>query len=81
MFDKNTFKDAFRSWVQNNPTATEEDALGFCQSQIPAKMFEQHCWLVEQSLQWFTWLKKNHTFDDDFSEEDTNHSAAGRILC
>lgn len=81
MFDKNTFKDAFRSWVQNNPTAKEEDALGFCQRSIPAAVYASNYWLVEQSLQWFSWLQKQRTFDDDEFHDEFNQADSGRLLC
>ena len=74
LFDKNRFKENFRAWVNENPAASEEDALLYCQAQIPAKNIASQYWLVEQSVQWFTWLKTRRTFDgagqyhDDESE-------------
>ena len=81
MFDKNSFKDAFRSWVQNNPKALEEDALRFCQRSIPASVYASNYWLVEQSLQWFAWLQKQRTFDDDEFHDEGNHADSARMLC
>jgi|GEM_PF-663578 len=73
VFDKNVFKDAFRAWVQAHPKASEEDALAFCQARIPANQVVKHYWLVEQSLQWFTWLKSRRAFEhDDFREDDAD---------
>ena len=69
-FDKNAFKNAFRSWVQGNPTAADEEALAFCRAHIPTNQIMTHFWLVEQSLQWFGWLKSQRAFDHhDFHEE------------
>ncbi len=75
MFDKNLFKNAFRSWVQNNPGATEEEAKEFCSANIPATAIASHYWLVEQSLEWFGWLKKRKTFDEREIVEEEAASA------
>ena len=82
VFDKNVFKEAFRAWVQTHPRATEEDALAFCQARIPAAQIVTHHWLVEQSLQWFSWLKSTRAFEnDDLREESESHlDSAGRTL-
>lgn len=63
-FDKNAFKDAFRAWVQAHPRASEEEALAFCHARIPASHIVANYWLVEQSLQWFAWLKSRGAFDE-----------------
>lgn len=70
MFDKNFFKDAFRSWVMKNPIASEEDALAFCQANIPAKDYVSFYWLVEQSLQWMQWLQTQTPAVADYAEDD-----------
>ncbi len=57
MFDKNQFKSAFRRFLEARPTATEDEALEFCQQNIPAHQMASEYWLVEQSMQWFKWLK------------------------
>jgi hypothetical protein len=70
MFDKNKFKEAFRSWVESNPRANQNDALAFCQAHIPANQIVSSHWLVDQSLQWFSWIKSRKTFEqDDFHDE------------
>lgn len=86
-FDKNAFKNAFRSWVQANPRAADEDALAFCHTHIPASQIMSHFWLVEQSLQWFGWLKSRKAFDhQDFHEEGHDdglveaHAAGSRTV-
>ncbi|NBW81733.1 hypothetical protein EBR21_08260 [bacterium] len=68
MFDKNHFKEAFRSWVQHNPTASEQDALSFCRDNIPASCIVSHYWLIEQSVQWFKWVHQTRALDDPFFE-------------
>lgn len=86
MFDKNFFKDAFRSWVLSNSTASEEEALAFCQSHIPAHVFASNYWLVEQSLQWFIWMKTQAQFDavelheEDEAWEDSDPATTGRLV-
>lgn len=82
MFDKNSFKDAFRSWVQNNPDATEDDARAFCQIAIPAHAYHGHYWLVEQSLQWFHWLKAQRALEaESLAMDGDDGEEGGRILC
>ncbi|MBM3382845.1 MAG: hypothetical protein FJY29_10430 [Betaproteobacteria bacterium] len=68
MFDKNHFKEAFRSWVQRNPAASEQEALDFCQANIPASCIASHFWLIEQSVQWFKWVHQTRAIDDPFFE-------------
>lgn len=80
MFDKNHFKEAFRSWVQRNPTATETDALSFCQSHIPAHCVASHYWLIEQSVQWFKWVHQTRAVDDPFFETQ-DLSEARKHVC
>ena len=80
-FDKNTFKDAFRTWVQSHPTANDEEALAFCQTHIPASQIMSHYWLVEQSLQWFTWLRSRGAFDhEDFQDGGALDEGGSRTL-
>lgn len=57
MFDKNHFKSAFRRFLELTPAANEDDALEFCQKNIPSHRIASEYWLVEQSLQWFKWVK------------------------
>lgn len=76
MFDKNFFKDAFRSWVFQNPHASEEEALAFCQAHIPAREYVTYYWLVEQSMQWLHWLQTQTPSAvemDDEGCQDTRH--------
>lgn len=80
MFDKNFFKDAFRSWVRNNPRASEEEALAFCQANIPAQYFASHYWLVEQSIQWFGWLKSQVPSAEDLQEEAQAYADCGHLI-
>lgn len=80
MFDKNSFKVAFRQWVEGHPEATEEEAKRFCQNAIPASAYVSHYWLVEQSLQWFQWLKRRPRADDlDLGDED-DEAPEGTLL-
>ena len=81
MFDKNTFKDAFRSWVENNPNASQEEALNFCQSHIPAGVYASNYWLVEQSLMWFAWLHDCKSSEPDDFHDNSNEDGDNRILC
>jgi hypothetical protein len=80
MFDKNQFKEAFRSWVQRNPMASEQEALNFCQLNIPASCIASHYWLIEQSVQWFKWVHQTRAIDDPFFE---SHDAleARKYVC
>lgn len=84
VFDKNLFKDAFRSWVEHNPKASSEDALEFCQKLIPTGEYSRHYWLVEQSLQWFKWLQESKsTLLDEDSQLDSRffQPASRNNLC
>jgi hypothetical protein len=73
-FDKNRFKEAFRTWVAANPSASDEQAIEFCHYNIPPQHMMKQNWLVEQSLQWFQWIRKSRALssnsDDSFHEED-----------
>ncbi|MEY4066051.1 MAG: hypothetical protein RIR26_2259 [Pseudomonadota bacterium] len=80
MFDKNHFKEAFRSWVQRNPLANEQEALNFCRSHIPASCIASHYWLIEQSLQWFKWIHQTRAHDDPFFESEES-SQARKFVC
>ncbi len=79
-FDKNIFKDAFRAWVQAHPRASDEEALAFCQAHIPAHQIVANYWLVQQSMQWFTWLKSRRAFQNEDFHEDESEGDAGRTL-
>ena len=71
MFDKNQFKSSFRRFLESRPTVTEDDALEFCQQNIPAHQMASEYWLVEQSMQWFKWLKEQQTHRGvGFSEQN-----------
>jgi hypothetical protein len=80
MFDKNQFKEAFRSWVQRNPMASEQEALGFCQANIPPSCIVSHYWLIEQSVQWFKWIHQTRAMDDPFFESEDS-SEARKFVC
>lgn len=69
MFDKNHFKRAFRAWVDANPKASVDEAMECCRSLMPASVMCSQYWLIDQSLQWFKWLKQQreltgHDLDD-----------------
>lgn len=72
MFDKNFFKDAFRSWLFQHPQASEEEALAFCQAHIPAQHYVSHFWLVEQSLQWMHWLQTQSPSGLELHEDEVH---------
>lgn len=57
MFDKNEFKQQFRQFVETHTHASEKDAQDFCYSLIPAEAIVKNQWLIEQSIQWFRWIK------------------------
>jgi hypothetical protein len=59
MFDKNAFKQKFRTWLVTHSEASEEDVRGFCEAHIPANIFLQNYWLVEQVLEWYRWQNRN----------------------
>lgn len=80
MFDKNLFKEAFRSWVQNNPTANEQEALSFCHDHIPANCIASHYWLIEQSIQWYKWIHQTRAIDDPFFEPE-QAQVARKYVC
>ena len=50
MFDKNDFKEKFRSWTELNPNASYEEAKLLCDLLIPIDAKERYSWLEEQSL-------------------------------
>jgi hypothetical protein len=80
-FDKNTFKEAFRSWVQAHPRATDEEALAFCQSRIPVNQILTYHWLMEQSLQWFQWLRNRRAMEEsDLCDDEDMADSTGRLL-
>ncbi len=79
MFDKNHFKEAFRSWVQHNPMASEQEALSFCRENIPASCIVSHYWLIEQSIQWFKWVHQTRAIDDPFFEPMDTQEARKHI--
>ncbi len=57
MFDKNQFKVMFRRYVESHHQASDEEALAFARSIMPANVMASHYWLIDQSLQWFRWVK------------------------
>jgi hypothetical protein len=57
MFDKNRFKEVFRRYVDAHPGASDDDALEFCRQNLPAQVLSSHYWLIDQSLQWFRWVR------------------------
>ncbi len=65
MFDKNSFKESFRHWFAANPAATETEVREFCQNNIPAKIYLQYFWLVEQTIAWYQWQTRNHSSDNN----------------
>ena len=59
MFNKNDFKEKFRSWSEQNMSASFEEAKVFCDIYIPEKFKKEYAWLEEQTLAWFIWKKEN----------------------
>jgi hypothetical protein len=59
MFDRNAFKIKFRTWFAAQSGASEEDVREFCEAHIPANVFLQNYWLVEQVLEWSRWQNRN----------------------
>jgi hypothetical protein len=78
MFDKNGFKESFRVWAYQNRGATPSDAREYCSTQIPAAVYAQHYWLVDQSVEWFKWLKRREEFT---REELGDDDECERIVC
>ena len=84
MFDKNDFKEKFRSWSELNPEATIHDAKLICDMLIPFEYKESYSWLEEQTLAWFTWKyemknkmhlvlnKNNNNFEEIEEIEERN---------
>ena len=60
MFDKNKFKEQFRTWTEENPNASCEEAKKVCEILIPSEYKEKFLWLEEESVAWFAWKKKMH---------------------
>ncbi|KAB8031821.1 hypothetical protein [Fluviispira multicolorata] len=76
MFDKNEFKNCFRKWLDENPSATYEEAKSFCESQIPSNAQEHYAWLAEQSIAWFLWRKENQSKENlnlHYSEDESDN--------
>jgi len=70
-FNKNAFKEEFRLWIEENNSATLEEAKAFCIHNIPSGFLHANPWILAQSIQWFQWLKSQKTFEEDFdSDED-----------
>jgi hypothetical protein len=53
MLDTNDFKRSVKEWVRDNPKASLADLADFCEDLIPAKQFQSHSWLVEQTVGWY----------------------------
>ena len=72
MFDKNDFKEKFRSWTELNPNASYEEAKLLCDLLIPIDAKERYSWLEEQSLAWFLWKKETRAKSqlNHFNESD-----------
>lgn len=65
MFDKNQFKVVLRRFVEAHPSASDEEALEFCRQLIPPQALASHYWLLDQSLQWFRWVRSQRAVHSD----------------
>lgn len=65
MFDKNQFKVVFRRFVEAHPSASDEEVLEFCRLLIPPHLLASHYWLLDQSLQWFRWVRSQRAVHAD----------------
>lgn len=71
MFDKNVFKENFRNWLQRNPLANDSDVLEFCERAIPANVYLQNYWLVEQTVEWFRWQVRNRKMEPSLESSES----------
>jgi hypothetical protein len=46
MFDKNMFKNEFRTWSDYHPFANLNEIEGFCDALIPDEFKSYYAWLV-----------------------------------
>ncbi len=72
MFDKNDFKRNFLIWSEQFPLAQEKEVLEFCYENIPLPKHSEYAWLIEQSLDWFTWKKEKLQLKLQYEIEDLN---------
>ena len=59
MFDKNSFKENFRIWSEENPMASAKEVENYCDCSLPAKNKAQYQWLMEESINWYMWKQEN----------------------
>ena len=59
MFDKNSFKENFRIWSEENPMASANEVESYCESSLPNKSRDQYHWLIEESINWYMWKQEN----------------------
>lgn len=73
MFDKNVFKQKFRLWVEQNLDASIPAARLFCECLIPDEEKVRYAWLLQESLEWFKWLKDNLERPSPYELSDGAH--------
>ncbi len=66
MFDRNTFKKNVKQWVRENPGATVQQLVDFCEEQIPPSDFSANAWMIDQTIHWY----KNFLSSQEFNHED-----------
>lgn len=72
MFDKNEFKKSVKEWIRDNPMASEQDLIDFCDELIPPAQFSAYQWLVDQTVSWYKHImvsrEKNRSLLDDVDQ-------------
>ena len=53
MFDQNHFKKTVKNWMQENPAASVDDIIDFCEEIIPPSDYTANEWLISQTAQWY----------------------------
>lgn len=59
MFDTNHFKEKIKAWTQENPDASKDEFLNYCEELIPVGKYKQFSWLLEQASMWFENIRRN----------------------
>lgn len=73
MFDTNKFKRSVKEWVRDNPGASVDELVDYCEELIPMQQFNNYSWLVEQTKGWYQHVldtRKSNRLMDDLSNED-----------
>lgn len=75
MFDKNTFKEAFRAWALSHRESSLDEAREYCRETMPANVCLQNHWLVDQCVDWFQWLQSRPLASTDWEDDDDSTQA------